>query len=219
MLADENATLETVLVSHWHPDHVGGIPDLKTLEPAPKIHKNLGHPSDDDLLDITDGQTFTVEGVTLRALHSPGHTTDHMAFVLEEEDALFTCDNMLGHGTAVFEDLPTYIDSLNKMSAAVKGRGYPGHGAIIENVQTKAAEYIAHRAQREKEVIGVVGNAGKDGLTVMEAVKIIYKDVPENLHLPASRGVIQILWKLREEGKATSDDGTEKWRLTDKALL
>jgi glyoxylase-like metal-dependent hydrolase (beta-lactamase superfamily II) len=207
------------VVSHWHPDHVGGIKDLKTLTPVPKIYKNLSHPSDEDLLDIADGQKFTVEGATLRALHSPGHTTDHMAFVLEEEDALFTCDNMLGHGTAVFEDLPTYINSLNKMSAAVNGRGYPGHGAIIESVQTKAAEYIAHRAQREREVTNVIRNAGKEGLTLMEAVKIIYKDVPENLHLPASNGVIQILWKLREEGKAISDDETEKWRLTDKALL
>ena len=221
VLSDEGATLDTVLVTHWHPDHIGGVKDVKTLSPPPKIYKNQDNASDEEMLNISDGQKFSVEGATLRAFHSPGHTTDHMAMVLEEEDALFTGDNILGHGTAVFEDLPAYIDSLKKMSTAVSGRGYPGHGAIIENVQAKAAEYIAHRAQREREVINVVREAGKDGLTLMEMVKIIYKDVPENLHIPASRGVLQILWKLQEEGKAECEDKAEEetWRLIDKASL
>ena len=220
ILSDESASLDSVVISHWHPDHVGGIKDVKTLSPTPKVYKNHSHPSEDDgILDIADGQKFTVEGATLRAFHTPGHTTDHMAFVLEDEDALFTCDNILGHGTAVFEDLSAYLKSLDKMSKAVKGRGYPGHGVVIEDVQAKAKEYIAHRAQREREVINVMREAGKDGMTVMEMVKIIYKDVPENLHLPASRGVLQILWKLQEEGKVTQDEEAEKWTLTDKASL
>lgn len=105
------------------------------------------------------------------------------------------------------------------MSTAVTGRGYPGHGIVIDDVQAKAKEYIAHRAQREKEVINVMREAGKDGITVMEMVQIIYKDVPENLHLPASRGVLQILWKLQEEGKVEQNEETEKWKLTNKASL
>jgi glyoxylase-like metal-dependent hydrolase (beta-lactamase superfamily II) len=197
------------------------VKDLQSLSPPPKIYKNQDNASGDDLLNISDGQKFAVEGATLRAFHSPGHTTDHMAMVLEEEDAMFTGDNILGHGTAVFEDLPAYIESLQKMSNAVGGRGYPGHGAIIENVQKKAAEYIAHRAQREREVINVMQDARGQGQTLMDMVKIIYKDVPENLHLPASRGVLQILWKLQEEGKVQCEDKPEEeiWRLTDKALL
>lgn len=207
-------------MTHWHPDHVGGVKDLKSLSPPPKIYKYQSNGGDDGgFLDIADGQKFAVEGATLRAVHSPGHTTDHMAMVFEEEDALFTGDNILGHGTAVFEDLSAYLESLNKMSTVVGGRGYPGHGVIIDNVQAKAQEYIAHRAQREREVVNVVREAGSEGLTLMQMVKVIYKDVPENLHLPASRGVLQILWKLQEESKATEDGDTEKWRLTEKASL
>ncbi|KIW00384.1 hypothetical protein, variant [Verruconis gallopava] len=215
VLSDEGASLEAVLVSHWHPDHIGGVKDVLTLSPAPRVYKNEPQ---EGMLNIEDGQKFWVEGATLRAFHSPGHTTDHMAVILEEEDAMFTGDNILGHGTAVFEDLQVYLDSLQKMSTAVSGRGYPGHGSIIDNVQTRANEYLAHRAQREREVLGVL-TQNPHGLTVMEMVKIIYKDVPENLHLPASKGVLQVLWKLQDEGKVSIDDDTERWSLQEKASL
>jgi ribonuclease/clavin/mitogillin len=215
VLADEGASLETVILTHWHPDHVGGVRDVKKLSPVPNIYKNS---PDEGMLNIDNGQKFSVEGTTLRSFQSPGHTTDHMAFILEEEDSMFTGDNILGHGTAVFEDLPSYLDSLQRMGSAVGGRGYPAHGDVIEKVETKAQEYIAHRAQREREVISVIGQE-ESGMTLMEMVKIIYKDVPENLHLPASRGVAQILWKLQDEGKMTLDDDTDKWRLQDKAAL
>lgn len=143
-----------------------------------------------------------------------------MSLILEEEDALFTGDNVLGHGTAVFEDLRTYLNSLEDMSKIATGRGYPGHGAVILNCPEKIREYIAHRAMREKEVIQVLGMAeeGK-GMSVMEIVKVIYKDVPENLHLPASRGILQILEKLSGEGKVNLDEKTDVWSLNRKAVL
>lgn len=190
---------------------------MQSLSPAPTIYKN--EPSD-GMSDIADGQTFSVDGSTLRAFHSPGHTTDHMALILEEEDAMFTGDNILGHGTAVFEDLAAYLASLQKMATAVGGKGYPGHGHVVGNVKAKAEEYMAHRAQREREVLDVVGRSEEDGgLTLMEMVKVIYKDVPENLHLPASKGVSQILEKLQGEGKLVQDGENEKWRPRGKATL
>lgn len=143
-----------------------------------------------------------------------------MSLILEEENALFTGDNVLGHGTAVFEDLPTYLNSLKAMSKIATGRGYPGHGAVIQDCPAKIREYIAHRAMREKEVIQVLTTAGEGkGMSVMEIVKVIYKDVPENLHLPASRGILQILEKLRGEGKVSLDEGTDLWSLNRKAIL
>lgn len=63
----------------------------------------------------------------MRAFHCPGHTADHMVFVLEEESAMFTGDNVLGHGTAVFENLTVYLDSLSRMREQFRGRAYPGH--------------------------------------------------------------------------------------------
>jgi endoribonuclease LACTB2 len=169
-----------------------------------------------DQLDIVSGQTFQVKGATLRALHCPGHTTDHTAFILEEEDALFTGDNVLGHGTAVFEDLSTYLNSLEVMKGVFNGRAYPGHGAVIDNGKARILEYIQHRQEREDQVLSVLSKApdnGANGWASMDIVKIVYKDVPENLHEPANGGVMQVLRKLQQEDKVMEDHLTQRWRL------
>lgn len=167
-----------------------------------------------------NGQIFTGEGATLRAFYSPGHTTDHMTFILEEENAMFTGDNVLGHGTAVFEDLATYLRSLEQMYQQFDGRAYPGHGAVIEDGRAKIKEYIAHRQQREEEVLEVLAKAGTEGRTPMEIVKVVYKDYPENLYEPAAKGVLQILQKLEHEGKVRLVvEGGDRWQLVEKATL
>ncbi|PYH94711.1 putative metallo-beta-lactamase domain protein [Aspergillus ellipticus CBS 707.79] len=221
LLAEENATVHQALLTHWHHDHVKGVPDLLELCPEATIYKNQperGYSS------IEDGQVFRVEGATLKAYHTPGHTVDHMMFVLEEENAVFTGDNVLGHGTSVFEDLRAYLTSLQRMQHRVSGRGYPGHGAVIENATAKITEYIKHRQQREDEVIQVLrdhqGDVAnnessperKQSWTALELVRVIYKDVPESLHLPASHGVRLVLEKLEEEGRVIQE-GDGKWSL------
>ncbi|KAK7960515.1 hypothetical protein PG988_011729 [Apiospora saccharicola] len=230
-LADEKATIQSAILTHWHPDHVSGVDDLLQHSPDTTVYKC--EPGG-DWLDIEDGQIFQVEGATLKAVHTPGHTTDHMVFVFQEEDALFTGDNVLGHGTAVFEDLPTYLQSLAKMEGLVAGRGYPGHGAVIPEARSKIAEYITHRHEREQQVLKVLGSAkgseddGKndgaatttnriarpDCWTPMELVQVIYKAYPESLHIPASAGVVQILQKLRAEDKVVLEDD-DGWRLPE----
>lgn len=152
-----------------------------------------------------------------------------MALILEEEDAMFTGDNVLGYGTAVFEDLATYLSSLEKMRGIFKGRAYPGHGPVIEDGPSKILEYIRHRKMREDQVIqvlrstkkepGVAAKGEPDAWTSMEIVKVIYKDVPENLHLPANGGVVQILRKLEEEDKVVEDGKTERWSIRNRAAL
>ncbi|KAG9245858.1 metallo-beta-lactamase domain-containing protein [Calycina marina] len=226
VLRDENAIITSAILTHWHHDHVSGQADLLRVSPYTKIFKNT--PSGPQL-DIQDGQTFKVEGGTLRAVYSPGHTKDHMALVLEEEDAMFTGDNVLGHGTSVFEDLGTYISSLEKMRVLFKGRAYPGHGASIEDGPSKILEYIRHRKQREDQVVGLLkssketpgvgATAGGEEWTSMEIVKVVYKNVPEALHLPAENGVKQILRKLVDEGKLVEDVGRGTWSIDDRASL
>ena len=146
-----------------------------------------------------------------------------MCFLLEEEGALFTGDNVLGHGTAVFEDLAVYLASLEKMRAldGFTGRAYPGHGEVIADGVEKCAEYVRHRRRREEEVLGVLGGEGEavdEGLTAGEVVKVVYKDVPVALHGPAEGGVVQVLRKLEGEGKVTK--GTlGRWTVVGKAVL
>lgn len=202
---------------------------MRTISPRPVVHKN-NHPDlpglDLALADIRDGDIFSVPGATLRAVHSPGHTRDHMAFVLEEEDALFTGDCVLGHGTAVFEDLPLYIRTLGMLAAAAGGRAYPGHGQFVEDGPARIREYVAHRAMREREVVAALakGSAAAPegappGVASMELVKMIYQDTPENLHFAASRGVVQILEKLLTEGRVVHDEEQNTWMPVEKAVL
>ncbi len=217
-LDQENATIVSALISHWHGDHVGGIKDLLSITPDAKIYKN--NPAEGQA-PISDGQVFRVDGVTLTASHTPGHTTDHMTFVLAEEDAMFTADNVLGHGTAVYEDLSTYLASLDRMRGLFKGRAYPGHGAVVDDGPARIAEYIGHRKQREDQVIKTLrsGNGEEPAAwTAMQVVKVIYKDVPEDLHPAAQRGIIQILEKLHGEGKVSRED-TGSWKLLRSSSL
>lgn len=228
--------VSTAIITHWHHDHVGGISDLLSLFPDCKVYKNQPQaeaPRGVKLLPLSDGQTFAVEGATLTAVHTPGHTVDHMALVLHEENAVFTGDNVLGHGTAVFEDLGVYIPSLEKMRTLYKpagstGKAYPGHGPVLEDGAAKMAEYVRHRRMREEQVVQTMRAAFTAGMqqeeqnerdgwwTPLELVRIIYRDVPESLHPAAAHGVVQILLKLQREGKvlASSTDGEGRWRLT-----
>ena len=126
---------------------------------------------------------------------------------------MFTGDNVLGHGTAVFENLAAYLDSLDRMREQFQGRAYPGHGEVIEDGPKRIAEYIAHRQQREEEILEAL-TAMKGEITPMKLVKVVYKDVPQNLHDPALGGVVQVLQKLETEGKVVQIDG--RWHAVDK---
>lgn len=247
VLSSEGATVSQVLLTHWHPDHVGGVGDVLALCKDAFIHKH--HPAAGQSA-IENGQIFRAEGATLRALHCPGHTADHMAFILEEEDAMFMGDNVLGHGTAVFEDLVVYLQSLELMSHQFSGRGYPAHGALIPNGRERVQEYITHRQQREEEILQILRRphassssisnelstepvapaaATATALAPSELVKIIYNDIPPTLHPAAKKGILQMLHKLSHEGKVvailSSDSSSdtdyeeEKWQLAHKAGL
>merc|ERR1711977_402405 len=189
-----------------------------------KVYKNKPALNPDGLLDpdrvhdIGDGQHFSVstpEGAfEVEAVHTPGHAKDHMCFLVTsspdptEVGAIFTADNVLGHGTAVFEDLATYLSSLHIMKDAVSRssspvKAFPGHGAAIPDALAKISEYIEHRRMREQEALNVLkygtptpppteeGSEAADvgALEVikgkewgsMEMVKVIYRHYPENL--------------------------------------
>lgn len=133
-----------------------------------------------------DPNSSDAEYLTLQVLRTPGHTSDHIALVITSSPAdpnevgtIFTGDAVLGHGTAVFEDLALYMESLEKMKEAIekttiggqssnsvgdesqgektrKVIAFPGHGAVILDAKGTIDEYIAHRAMRESEVLNVV---------------------------------------------------------------
>jgi endoribonuclease LACTB2 len=217
ILDQDKATIASALITHWHHDHVDGIPQLLNLSPDTRIYKNEPGPKQ---LEIEDGQIFEVQGVTLKAVHTPGHTTDHMSFIFEQEDALFTGDTVLGAGTAVFEDLASYMDSLERMRHLFEGRAYPAHGPVIQDGPAKVLQYVRHRQQREEQVLEALKSpsaTAEGGRSSMDLVKTIYADVPESLHQAAEGSVRQVLYKLQKEGKAGQKDG--RWSLISSSAL
>ncbi|CAG8778656.1 15109_t:CDS:2, partial [Gigaspora rosea] len=135
----ENVIITDILITHWHIDHVGGIDSILqyTKEnnlPTPTIHKRLNPKRDKRTYQpIEENQIYHTDGASLRAIFTPGHSEDHVAFYLEEENALFTGDAVLGVGTTIFETLNEYINSLQKMKELSPGRIYPGHGPMVED--------------------------------------------------------------------------------------
>jgi ribonuclease/clavin/mitogillin len=152
---------------------------------------------------IDDGDVIRTEGATLRALHTPGHAPDHLCYVLEEESAVFSGDNVLGVGTTVIPtesgDLVDYMRSLERIQAERPGRIYPAHGPAIEDGVAKVGEYIEHRNQREREILAVLA---RGEAAVMDIVRVVYASYPETLHLAAAQSVTQHLLKLAREGRA-----------------
>nr|XP_020666961.1 endoribonuclease LACTB2 [Pogona vitticeps] len=182
-LNEFSISIQEILVTHWHHDHVGGISDICKHIPSSKV------------------------------LYTPGHTDDHMALHLIEENAIFSGDCILGEGTAVFEDLHDYMKSLEKLLEMKVDLIYPGHGPVVKEARTKIQEYISHRNAREHQVLNVLQeNAGKS-LTSEELVKIVYKDTPEHLHKAAEINLTHHLKKLEKEGKVSYENSPNlRWK-------
>ncbi|KAF7176461.1 hypothetical protein CNMCM7691_002779 [Aspergillus felis] len=209
-LTDRAIALSHVLLTHWHGDHTKGVPDLVRLYPhlASEIYKNSPEPGQQP---ITDGQVFRVKGATVRAVHAPGHSHDHMCFILEEENAMFTGDNVLGHGTSAVENLGLYMETLRKMQEYGCVVGYPAHGAVIPNLPAKIAGELAQKIRREKQCLAALTrihrNKGKPGqlgsASVGELIEAIHG---EQLDEQVRKTVIapfmdEVLRKLAEDGK------------------
>ncbi|KAF3481328.1 metallo-beta-lactamase domain protein [Arthroderma uncinatum] len=222
ILEERELDLAYILLTHWHGDHTGGVPNLIAHKPvlASRVYKNQ---PDRNQNPIVDGQIFQVEGATIRAIFTPGHAVDHMSFLLEEEAALFTGDNVLGHGYSVVQDLSVYMDSLARMEKLGCAAGYPAHGAKIHDLPTKMREYINHNEFRVEQVFTTLSwnnrdikntkKAGRVGMTLPEIVRSIYGDIPvdlvENAIIPF---LSQVLWKLAEDRKVGFEPGEPKKR-------
>ncbi|XP_064079943.1 endoribonuclease LACTB2-like [Macrobrachium nipponense] len=209
VLKQNNVSLEKIIISHWHHDHIGGLEDILkySQEDIPSVHKFPRIDAEDDPLPdvvklqlLTHEQELAVEGATVRVHHTPGHTTDHIILELPEEGAVFSGDCILGEGTAVFEDLHSYMGSLKAILHLEPKVIYPGHGPVIEDPVERIKHYIDHRTQRESQILEVLMQSPKKYLTAMELVKIIYKETPESLHPVAEVNVGHHLEKLWKDG-------------------
>jgi len=208
-----------VLLTHRHRDHIGGVAELRTRFPGLPVAKMLYRDAalPDGIDDLRDGDVVHGDDVTLVPVYTPGHASDHLCYYLVEEKALFTGDVVLGGSTTVIPsddgDLVAYLDSLQRLLALDVQRIYPAHGPVIEDGPGRIREYIAHRHQREAQILAALG----DGLvTIPVIVARVYVDVTPALHPMAAMSVESHLRKLATEGRVREvkeRDAPSRWQL------
>ncbi|MFN8034605.1 MAG: MBL fold metallo-hydrolase [Acidimicrobiia bacterium] len=204
-----------VLLTHLHPDHAPATTRLKKATRAEVLafsKKDVDVPVDRTIAngDLIEGTEFG-----LQVLHTPGHTPDHLCFLLEEERVLFTGDTVLNGTTSVISpanggDMVTYLATLDRLKKLRLARIAPGHGDMIDDPKAAIDDYIRHRAMRERQIVKLL----KEGpARIPELVDRMYFDVPEELHEMAARQVHAQLLKLRAAGKVAGRDVKSAWKL------
>lgn len=145
-------------------------------------------------------------GYTIRAIHTPGHTSNHLCFWLEEEQALFTADHIMGWSTTVITppdgDMQDYFDSLHKVAALPAKVLWPTHGAPVLEARPFIDAFLTHRLDREAGVLAAV----RDGVDLVpDMVRRLYVGVNEKLYRAAGRSVLAHLIKLADDGLVRYD--------------
>ncbi|CAM9175468.1 unnamed protein product [Pylaiella littoralis] len=205
-------TLDAILLTHWHADHTGGVNDvLKALGGDIPVFKWPSSTAESfEYTGVEDGQLFRTNGATLEAMYTPGHTVDHVAFVIHEEKALITGDLILGCGTAIFEDFTSYMASLQRvltMSPKYDGgftRLYCGHGPVVDAAEEKIKYYINHRQQRETQITQELTAAEGRYLSSFQITLRVYGFLPIPILVSAHYNVLHHLSKLVNEGTVTA---------------
>ncbi len=198
-----------IVVTHTHPDHSPGAAALAGLTGA----EVLGFGARDGFAPdraVTEGFTLSGTGFSLRALHTPGHASNHLCWLLVEERMLFSGDHVMGGSTVVIAppdgDMAVYLDSLERLLRLEPPLASiaPGHGPLLTDPAATVTAVLAHRQRREEMVAAALVRARR--ATVDELLPGVYADVGDEL-LPVAR---QSLWahlrKLADDSRARSTD-------------
>jgi len=187
----DGAPLARVFITHWHPDHVSGLPALKDRWPRLVVIESAGEP-----VPAGDG--------VLEIVPTPGHAPDHLCFYDRDAGDLYCGDLARRGGTIVIPvskggDLRAYLASLRLVRGLNPRRLLPGHGPIVDDPIALVDEYIAHREQREQQILKAILDGAR---TVPDIVRVVYPALPASLSAAAAESVRAHLVKLRDEGRA-----------------
>jgi glyoxylase-like metal-dependent hydrolase (beta-lactamase superfamily II) len=195
-----------ILCTHTHPDHSPGAAALKERTGA----EVLAFDSRDGLevdTSIEDGFRIEATEFRLRAVHTPGHASNHLCYLLEEERLLFSGDHIMQGSTVVIAppdgDMAAYLDSLARVRGLRLRSIAPGHGYLIDNPTQVIDDYVAHRLEREQQVLDALAASDR---TTAEIVTRLYVDLIEELVPRAKQSVFAHLRKLAADGRVEASD-------------
>jgi glyoxylase-like metal-dependent hydrolase (beta-lactamase superfamily II) len=221
-----DAKVAAICCTHTHRDHSPAAAPLSKATGAPVIGCaplviESGEPRVDAPFDklyapdrvLADREQLTGPDWTLTAIATPGHTSNHLCFALEESGALFSGDHVMGWSTSVVVppdgDMADYMASLERLYQREDRIYYPAHGPAVGNPRQLVRGMIGHRRQRERQIVKLLG----EGLhTVTELVPRMYKGVDERLWPAAGQSVLAHLIELARQGRAVREG--ERWALS-----
>ncbi len=210
--------IERIILTHCHPDHVGGAEQLKKLTGAP-VHapplekEQIERFSPDLEVDywLDHEAPIECEGFALTPVFTPGHSPGHLCFIDSRQNMLLAGDMISGFGSVgIFPpngSVAQYIESLRRLLALHEAEPFsavlPGHGPVVPDAGAKIEEYIEHRLDRERQIVEALAEHGP--LTLDDIPPLIYKEILPHL-LPAGKATISMhLQKLLDEGRATRE--------------
>jgi len=209
-LVGEGRSVREIVLTHMHPDHVGGVNALKKdLGEQTKVaaHRLTAEPLTETIrVDrlIEDGDSIDLAGspnISLQAMHTPGHARGHLCFHDARTGTLISGDNIVGLGSVLIEpaegNMRDYLDSLRRLRALPNiSVIFGGHGPAIANPYAKLDQYISHRLEREHNILQAVREGAA---TPQDIVARVYTDVSPKAHAMAERAVLAHLEKLIED--------------------
>lgn len=216
--------VRAILVTHHHRDHSPAARPLSLTTGAPIMGARPTVRGDEDggvdaAFDplhapsrvLGEGDGVAGEGWTLRAVATPGHTSNHLAFALPETRALFSGDHVMGWSTSVVSppdgDMGEYMASLEKLLTRPDRVYYPGHGEAVENPQRLVRGMLGHRKQREGQIVRLLGEGPQ---SIESLVARMYVGLDEKLVPAAERSVLAHLYDLKKRGLAEQTGATWK---------
>ncbi|MBI2262105.1 MAG: MBL fold metallo-hydrolase [Caulobacterales bacterium] len=220
LAAVKGQTVSHVLVTHTHRDHsplarpfarIVGAPVLAARPPAQVVHASGGLDEDEDEafapdVILTGGEMVAGDGWTLEAMATPGHASNHMAFVLREENALFSGDHVMGWSTTVVAppdgDMTAYMASLEAVIARGFSTIWPTHGAPITEPGPFLTAYRAHRLERERQILDRLAAGDR---RIADMVPTLYAGVDERLWPAAALSVWAHLIALVRQGRVVAE--------------
>jgi glyoxylase-like metal-dependent hydrolase (beta-lactamase superfamily II)/8-oxo-dGTP pyrophosphatase MutT (NUDIX family) len=215
------ARIDRIIVTHTHRDHSPGAAPLALATAAPVYGRLAAHPEWQDetfapARELAHGERIMVApAATLRVIHTPGHASNHLCYLLEQEKTLFTGDHVMQGSTVVIGppdgDMSAYLRALESLLGEDIEWLAPGHGFLVAEPQAVLRGLIAHRLKREAKVVAALQKQSAPA-SARQLVPTVYDDVSSALHGMAERSLTAHLLKLRDDGRAAfGDDKLWRW--------